>query len=99
MAKRLTPIERAIAGKLPDRRRRYEDKMKAEGFVRVGSYVRAEDVEIFSQLAAALRENPEEAGAELRRIAEALGDGPERPQRQRSEDAPPRPAASPERHS
>lgn len=89
MAKRLTPIERAIAGQVPDRRRRYEEKMKAEGFVRINSYVRAEDYDLFSKLAAALRENPEQAGPELRRIAQALGEGAERPQR--SEDAPHRP--------
>jgi hypothetical protein len=35
MAKRLTPIERAIAGEPTDRRRRYDQRKRDQGFVRV----------------------------------------------------------------
>lgn len=84
MGKGLTPIERAIAGEPADRRRRYEERMRSKGFVRVAAMVRAEDVALLTAVARKLREDPD-ATHELQALL-AAGDGTERPQR--SEDAP-----------
>jgi hypothetical protein len=89
MPKRLTPIERAIAGEPTDRRKRYEAKMRSKGFVRVTFTSTPDGIELIKQLARMLREDPV-AGAKavqdlLERFPEPAG-GTERPQR--SEDAP-----------
>lgn len=55
MAKRLTPIERAIEGEPPDRRRRYESRLEARGIKRISLAVRAEHALFFHKLAALSR--------------------------------------------
>lgn len=58
---RLTPIERAIAGPPPDRRRRWEQKMADRGFKRMTLYVREPQVPVVEALKLALREmDPED---------------------------------------
>jgi hypothetical protein len=96
MTKRLTPIERAIAGEPTDRRKRYEAKMRRNGFVRATFIAPPETLELIKELARLLRQDPD-AGAkalqELRELLTAPTGGTERPQR--SEDAP-RPLRAPE---
>lgn len=92
MSKRLTPIERAIAGEPTDRRKRYDEKMRRGGFTRVTAMLRADDAELMRQVAKKLRDDPDAINA-LRSLLERLEaphSGPERPQR--SEDAPRRSA-------
>ena len=91
MAK-LTPIERAIAGQSPDRRRRYDQEMRKKGFVRATFMCRPEYAELIKSLAKRLRDEPDaihELQALLDRIESHRG-RTERPQR--SEDAPRAPA-------
>lgn len=58
---RLTPIERAIAGPPPDRRRRWEQKMADRGFKRMTLYVREPQVPVVEALKLALRDmDPED---------------------------------------
>lgn len=56
MAKRLTPIERAIAGEPVDRRRRYEQRMEQKGMVRVTAMLPADLVKPMQHLAKLLRD-------------------------------------------
>ena len=87
MPKRLTPIERAIAGEPTDRRRRYDQRMKAKGFVRATFTVPADDVDILNRLSALSRTmDPDEFKQLLADAIQLLELGTERPQP--SEDAP-----------
>lgn len=89
MPKKLTPIERHIAGEPGDRRRRYDAKMRAQGFKRVALTVREQDVELWHEIAACLREDPSRIDQLLQAVhdaSDAPGRAAERPQR--SEDAP-----------
>ncbi len=85
---RLTPIERAIAGDPVDRRKRYEERMRAEGFTRVTAMVRTEDAEILHAVAKMCRDEPDGPArlhAMLAKLQVSAG-RTERPQRR--EDAP-----------
>jgi hypothetical protein len=55
MAKRLTPIERAIVGAPVDRRRRYDERMRERGFKRITVNVAPDDVKLVQWLAAQSR--------------------------------------------
>lgn len=93
-AAKLTPIERAIAGEPTDRRKRYDAKMRREGFTRVTAMLRPDDAELLKLVVKKLRDDPASRDG-LRRLIERLPapqEGPERPQR--SEDAPRPPSAS-----
>jgi hypothetical protein len=86
MAKRLTPIERAIAGEPSDRRRRYDAKMREEGFTRITLMVRPQDVDRVKRLAKSMRAEHRGLKPDPETRPEAPQEGTERPQR--SEDAP-----------
>jgi hypothetical protein len=73
MAKRLTPIEQAIAGPPLDRRRRHDAKMASLGFKRVVVNLPREDAELVRKLAKKLREDPS-ALAELKDLLDRVGD-------------------------
>jgi hypothetical protein len=91
VAKRSTPIERAIAGEPSDRRKRYEAKMRAKGFKRVSFLVPPDSVELLHNLAKLSRTLPAaDFEALMDELLNEANRGSERPQR--SEDAP-RPAA------
>jgi hypothetical protein len=96
LAKGLTPIERAIAGDAPDRRRRYEEKMRAKGFTRATFMVHPDKLELLKLVAKKLREDPTgDLQTVLDQLSDAAGGSAVRPQRPWSEDAPPsRPASS-----
>lgn len=56
VVKNLTPIERAIAGQSTDRRKRYEERMRARGFVRATFKCHSDDRELIGKLAKKSRE-------------------------------------------
>jgi hypothetical protein len=90
MAKRLTPIERAIAGEKLDARRRYDQRQRDKGFVRVTVTVPAQQVEPIKALvrdlakrglgASDFKDQPQGAGEDAERppAASARTDAPNR---------------------
>ena len=88
MPKRLTPIERAIAGQpVDDRRDRYAANMRSKGFKRLTVMSKPEFAPLLRRLAEASRTLPNSEWERLIAEIEAIAGGTERPQR--SEDAPP----------
>ena len=55
MAKRLTPMERLLEGQSLDRRKRYEQRMRAKGFVRMTVNVPPNDADFMKSVARHLR--------------------------------------------
>lgn len=99
MAKRVTPIERAIAGEPRDRRRRYEQRQSERGIERVSVLVRIEHAEFFKQLAILSRVGSADGWAsimadplEFMETVKVQMERAERPQR--SEDVPHAPLTS-----
>ena len=87
MPRRLTPIERAIEGQPVDRRKRYQERMRAKGFKRVSILTRPENADFVATIAKLSRTLPPEDFEQF--IAEALqiiSGGPARTER--SEAAP-----------
>jgi hypothetical protein len=67
MAKRLTPIERAIAGEPPSRQRRYDASLPTKGLKRMSLIVPVGDVERVRKFAADLRRSAVATDASIRR--------------------------------
>lgn len=68
---RLTPIERAIAGQSPNRRKRWEDRMAQRGFRRMTIYAREAQVPVVEALRLVLRDmDPEDLALHQRMLSE-----------------------------
>jgi hypothetical protein len=91
MAKRLTPIERAIAGEPDDRRKRYHERMRRAGFVRATFMTRPEDADLIKALAKKLRDDPAATMDGIRALLDDRQSGAGRTER--GEGAPGRPDA------
>jgi hypothetical protein len=80
MAGKLTPIERVIAGESTDRRRRYEDRMRAKGFKRITVHAKPEDMALIHEFAALSRmlspDEWEQLMVEVRAIADRSDGSP-----------------------
>lgn len=87
MPRRLTPIERAIEGQPDDRRKRYQERMRAKGFKRVTILTRPENADFVATVARLSRTlPPEEFDRFISEALSILRGGPARTER--SEGAP-----------